>query len=97
MNHWNRKHAQAVYIPSISRTSDERREYRYGQFVRLGEGTDFLRFLKAVALGAVYYDPGIKVENISTNPKQKTRSQFRIKSGSIGQLYDSFTTENLED
>jgi hypothetical protein len=97
MNHWNRKHAQAVYVPSISGVLDEQRAYKYGQFVRLGEGTDFLRFLKAIDSGVVYYDPGIKVENISTKPKQKTRSQFRIKSGSIGQLYDSFTTANLED
>jgi hypothetical protein len=57
--------------------------------VRLCEGTDFLRFLRASADGKVYYDPGIKLENASDPQRKKTkrRSQFRIKSRDIAILY----------
>ena len=40
-----------------------------------------------MALGNIYYDPGIKLENRSTKPKIKKRSQFRIKSRFLPNLY----------
>jgi hypothetical protein len=50
--------------------------------------TDFLRLLKALANGTVYYDPGIKVEQVSTDkPTHKGRSQFRVVSRDINSLY----------
>ena len=52
------------------------------------EGTNILLLLKAVSEGNVYYDPGIKLENASTNPTTKRRSQFRIKSSELSNLYD---------
>jgi len=89
MKHWNRKHAQAAYIPSMCRT-DPSRQYMYSNQVELGEGTDFLKFLKAVADGVVYYDPGIKLEGASSSkPKIKRRSQFRIKPAHLTGLYHS--------
>lgn len=89
MKHWNRKHAQAAYIPSMSRSTSETRQYCYGNLVELGEGTDFLRFLKAVAQGTVFYDPGIKLEKASTpKPVTKRRSQFRIKGVNLKALYE---------
>lgn len=94
MSHWNRKHALAAYIPSLTRDSPTR-QYRYADTVRLGTGTDFLRFLSAVASGAIYYDPGIKVESYSTKPTTKRRSQFRIKSKDIGVLYHHLETVNV--
>lgn len=84
--HWNRKHSRACYVPSISETSGSRR-YQYGNNVVLGTGTDFQLFLKAMDRGNIYYDPGIKLENMSANSKIKQRSQFRIKSGYIRNLY----------
>ncbi len=88
MKHWNRKHAQAAYIPSMCEKDHPR--YRYGNLIHLGTGTDFLKFLKAVASGIVYYDPGIKLENASSGKaKTKTRSQFRIKFKDLKGLYDS--------
>ena len=84
--HWNRKHAQACYVPSQSRTTGDRK-YKYGNNVILGTGTDFQLFLSQMALGNIYYDPGIKLENISNNPKIKKRSQFRIKSRFLSNLY----------
>jgi len=94
MQHWNRKHAQAVYIPSISNKSPDLR-YRYGNLVRLGMGTDFLLYLKAISAGQIYYDPGIKLENASTAPRTKRRSQFRIKSADLSFLYHKMKTIDL--
>lgn len=84
--HWNRKHNQACYVPSLSDTA-EVRKYKYGNTVILGTGTDFQLFLSQMASGNIYYDPGIKLENISTRPKVKRRSQFRIKSQHLRNLY----------
>ena len=84
--HWNRKHNQACYVPSLSETADER-HYKYGNNIILGIGTDFQLFLAQMANGNIYYDPGIKMENASTKPKLKKRSQFRIKSQHLPNLY----------
>ena len=84
--HWNRKHNQACYVPSLSDTA-QNRKYKYGNNVILGTGTDFHFFLKQIALGNIYYDPGIKMENASTKPTFKKRSQFRIKSQHLSSLY----------
>lgn len=84
--HWNRKHNQACYVPSLLDTAQERK-YKYGNNVILGTGTDFLLFLKQMSIGNIYYDPGIKMENASTKPKIKKRSQFRIKSQHLNNLY----------
>ena len=86
MKHWNRKHNQACYIPSIS-SKLETPYYMYGDKVIMGENTDFQLFLKQMAYGHVYYDPGIKMEHCSTRPQIKKRSQFRIKSTNIEGLY----------
>lgn len=84
--HWNRKHNQACYVPSLSETQNTRR-YKYGNKIILGTGTDFQLFLGEMATGNIYYDPGIKMENVSTKPKVKPRSQFRIKSQHLPNLY----------
>ena len=84
--HWNRKHNQACYVPSLSETEIERK-YRFGNKVILGSGTDFQLFLGQMAEGNIYYDPGIKMEHVSTKPKIKKRSQFRIKSQHLSNLY----------
>ena len=85
--HWNRKHNQACYVPSLSETENERR-YKYGNNIILGTGTDFQLFLAQMANGNIYYDPGIKMENVSMKPKIKKRSQFRIKSQFLPNLYN---------
>lgn len=84
--HWNRKHDKACYVPSLSDTSTTKK-YRFGNNVILGTGTDFQLFLFQMAQGNIYYDPGIKLENMSTKPKIKRRSQFRIKSKFLLSLY----------
>lgn len=93
--HWNRKHAQAVYVPALCQANGVR-HYRYGKIVSLGEGTDFLLFVSAVAAGSVYYDPALKIEEASgTTPRLKRRSQFRIKAGKLNDLYRAMTTVDL--
>ena len=84
--HWNKKHNQACYVPSLSET-DTDRQYKYGKKIILGTGTDFQLFLGQMANGNIYYDPGIKMENASTKPEIKNRSQFRIKSQHLPNLY----------
>lgn len=84
--HWNRKHDKACYVPSLSDTKGQRK-YKYGNNVILGTGTDFQLFLAQIANGHIYYDPGIKLEKMSTNPIIKKRSQFRIKSRFLKYLY----------
>ncbi|MBI5821850.1 MAG: MvaI/BcnI restriction endonuclease family protein [Verrucomicrobia bacterium] len=87
LTHWARKHARAVYVPSQCR-KEPRRQYAYGDHVRLAVGTDALRFLHAMADGAVYYDPGIKLEHASGKVAIKRRSQFRVASKNIEALYE---------
>lgn len=95
MTHWNRKHAKAVYIPSLIR-KDPKQQYCYGELVELGEGTDFLMFLQAMASGKIYYDPGIKMENASgPKVKIKRRSQFRVKSANLHCLYSRMNEVNV--
>lgn len=89
MDHWKKKHAHAAFVPSQASKGDDRK-YRYGRNVLLGEGAEFSRFLQAVCSGKIYYDPGIKLEGISTNrPTYKRRSQFRVNSKDLGSLYVS--------
>ncbi len=92
--HWNRKHNQACYVPSLSQSESVRR-YMFGNNVILGNGTDFQLFLAQMAIGNIYYDPGIKMENISTKPKIKKRSQFRIKSQHLPNLYKENTVVDI--
>ena len=63
------------------------RKYKYGKNIILGTGTDFQLFLAQMANGNIYYDPGIKMENMLSRPKIKKRSQFRIKSQYLPNLY----------
>lgn len=89
LNHWNRKHAQAAYLPSLS--SGSPRQYQYADRVQLGQGTDFFRFMQLLSRGGVYLDPAVKVEN----GKQKKRNQFRVSHTDLGKLYHSFETVQL--
>ncbi|WP_276512372.1 MvaI/BcnI family restriction endonuclease [Bradyrhizobium yuanmingense] len=84
MQHWNRKHAQAAYVPSLFREPPP--EYSYGPRILLCEQTDFILFLKAITEGIVYYDPAIKLIG-GSQPDKKRRSQFRVKHKQITDLY----------
>jgi len=88
MNHWKKKHAKAVYIPSMRRGKEY--QYHYGNTVHVCEGTDFDRFLTAIQNETVYIDPAVKVEKISTpTPQIKRRNQIRVNFKDISSLYHS--------
>jgi hypothetical protein len=89
LSHWIRKHAKAVYVPSLC-LHEPRRRYSFGNIIRLAEHPDFIAFLKAFACGKAYYDPGLKLEYASTeNACVKRRNQFRILNRDIRILYSS--------
>ena len=92
LQHWNKKHANAAYVPCKVRKLPSQ-QYAYGQSVRLAEGTDFLRFLRQLADGTISYDPGIKLTGASTSKSRvKARSQFRINAFGITSLYSAVET-----
>jgi len=91
--HWNLKHAKAAFVPSLFRTPPP--EYCFGARVTLCEGTDFLKFLKAVSSGLIYLDPALKLEQQpGGKPTSKKRNQFRIKHKSLNEIY--FGTEIVD-
>lgn len=95
LEHWGRKHAAAAYVPYEKEAAGAR--YRYLSPASLGEGTEFVRFLRALVDGAVAFDPGSKVVDASTKKsKVKARSQFRIGKRRLRQLYERFTDEPLD-
>lgn len=96
IEHWNRKHAKAAYIPSL-KSNQGQLMYSFGNIITLGIGTDFNYFLFGLTQGITYYDPGIKVEKVSTIAKGKPRSQFRIKAKSVLSLYHSNEIVDLSE
>lgn len=94
LRHWNRKHNQVAYIPSEMEKPPQ--QYRFGPNVHLATGTDPGKFLAAIESQSIYYDPGIKLENISSDkPKSKRRSQFRIKFAHLQELYENWKEVDL--
>lgn len=92
---WNKKHAQAAYVPYEGEKVGEP-AYRYLSPALLGEGTDFNRYLVAMCEGLIIFDPGSKVMNASS-PKSsvKARSQFRMSVQHLGRLYQKFGPEDF--
>lgn len=94
LSHWKRKHSRAVFVPALKRKEPDV-AYRYSANVMLATGTDYLKWLNALANGTVYYDPGIKLEGAFSNaPTAKKRSQFRIKHAALYAMYDKLHTVN---
>ena len=95
LKHWNTKHSNACYVPSLNRKDEKlypfsKQQYYYGDKIILGTLTNFTLFLTQIENGNIYYDPGIKLElAIEGKRKQniKRRSQFRIKSANLSKLY----------
>lgn len=94
IEHWNRKHAQAAYIPSLFRNPPP--EYQFGARVLLCEGTDVTLFLKAIAGGTIYLDPGLKLVTAADGKVlPKERHQFRIRHSNLGDVYHHSETVEL--
>jgi hypothetical protein len=96
LEHWNKKHAKAAYVPYSADSADGSTNYSYADHVSLGEGTSFIRFLQAFASRSAYYDPGIKLVGASGDkPEIKRRSQFRIKLNRLDSLYEKWESVDL--
>jgi hypothetical protein len=85
LTHWCRKHNKAAYIPAEVDRESGRLQYRFGKDIKLCRSTDATLLLKGVAAGAVYYDPGIKLDR--STRKTHRRSQFRVKFKHVSMLY----------
>lgn len=95
LTHWNRKHSSAAYVPYSSSPMDTP-AYVYGNPVMFGERTDFSRYLRALAIGLVVFDPGSKIDGVgSKKPKVKARSQFRVAKRNVRALYEYFNELDL--
>lgn len=94
LTHWNKKHAKASYVPSLLNKVPNR-QYRYSNNIILAEGTDFSYFINNIASGKIFYDPGIHIDNISKKATLKPRSQFRISSRFITNLYSNIELVDL--
>lgn len=94
LTHWNRKHAFAAYVPFTSQ--NDPRAYRYGSPMLMGEHTDFTKYLRALSMGSIVFDPGSKISGpLASKPDNKARSQFRINSKHLDQLYEKLHPEQL--
>lgn len=89
LSHWNRKHSQAAYVPSMSRGTPK--EYAFGGLLQLGSGTDFVRLLKLMATGTVYLDPALNL----VGGRMKKRNQFRVRHADLDSLYEDFETASV--
>lgn len=95
--HWGRKHMAAAYVPYTKSTATVPPQYMYDSPALLGEETEFGRFLLALSKGHVIYDPGSKIECAGTaKSRVKARSQFRISSRHLSELYAKFEAVELD-
>jgi hypothetical protein len=85
LTHWCRKHNKAAYIPAEVDRESDRAKYRFGKNVKLCRSTDPTLLLQGVTSGAVYYDPGIKLDRVTHRTHR--RSQFRVKFNQVSMLY----------
>ncbi|MDO9148925.1 MAG: MvaI/BcnI family restriction endonuclease [Hydrogenophaga sp.] len=94
IEHWGRKHANAAYVPYQKNVDNQ---YWFHGPVLLGTGTSFDKFLSAMHIGEVFYDPAPKISPVmgSGGSRVKARSQFRTTKKSLPSLYDSFESIDL--
>lgn len=94
LDHWSRKHGNAVYVPSKNR-KEPQLQYCFGHLVLLAYSTDPLLLFHALARGDVYYDPGLHLANASTRPELKRRNQFRVRPRNLSGLYQRTAEREL--
>lgn len=80
----------AAYVQSMYEKEPVKR-YRYGNKIALGSGTSFVHLLEAFSTGNLVYDPGLKLENASSNNStHKVRHQLRVSARKLDSLYTKF-------
>ncbi|QIK74113.1 MvaI/BcnI family restriction endonuclease [Nocardioides piscis] len=86
---WTAKHALAAYVIRSGTAQDG---FTYGPRVGLGVGTSFARFLDAVDLGLIYFDPAL---HWSSAEGGKWRYQIRVNRNRLKTLYEDFTENDV--
>jgi hypothetical protein len=91
LQHWKKKHSNAVYVPSKSQWvtvgASKIKQYHFGPVVDVAVGTSFGLFLEGVVSGVVFYDPGI---HMTPGGESKRRNQFRVNYRKLSTLYEHF-------
>ena len=92
----------ACYVQYDSRSSqsgpDHDKEYCYSGKIFICQGTTIFRFLRAIELNNVYYDPA---HEITASGRSKVRPQWRISHTkskfvkTLESLYDSVSEQDL--
>lgn len=86
---WTGKHALAAYVIRSGTAQDG---FTFGHGVGLGVGTSFARFLDALDLGFIYFDPAL---HWSPESGGKWRYQIRVNRNKLHSLYDDFTENDV--
>jgi hypothetical protein len=91
LEHWKKKHSNAVYVQSksqwVTTRSTKLKQYLFGPEVDVATGTSFGLFLEGVVTGVVFYDPGI---HMTPGVESKRRNQFRVNYRKLSTLYEHF-------
>lgn len=97
LEHWQRKHNRAAYVPYLREKEDGKTTVEFGPLVTLGISTSFGLFLKAFQDGKVIYDPGDKITLKDGKWTPHSRSQFRINLNDISAIYQEVKEVDLRD
>ncbi|NEG69931.1 MvaI/BcnI family restriction endonuclease [Bifidobacterium choloepi] len=97
LEHWQRKHNRAAYVPYVRTDSDEGTHITYGPLVTLGISTSFGLFLQAFNDGKIVFDPGHKISRTADGKwKPHARSQFRINLSDIAAIYQTVREVDID-
>lgn len=87
LEHWQRKHNRAAYVPYLKTGTGEDTLVEFGPLLTLGLSTSFGLFLQAFNDGKAAYDPGDKAKLVNGSWTPHPRSQFRISTKNLNAIY----------
>lgn len=96
LKHWADKHTSTIIVFCDSKNTNGKKKYRFGPEFVICRGGGPLRLLYSFHVGSVFYDPGIRVKNITTDRDLKRRNQFRVSTTQLDTLYDNVKERSLE-
>lgn len=97
LEHWQRKHNRAAYVPYVLEKIDGGSLVEFGPLVTLGISTSFGLFLQAFQDGKAIYDPGDKASLKNGRWVPHSRSQFRINLKDIASIYQEVKEIDLRE
>ena len=97
LEHWQRKHNRAAYVPYLKEGKAESTTVEFGPLITLGISTSFGLFLQAFQDGKAVYDPGVKITLKNGKWAPHPRSQFRINLKDISAIYQEVKEVDLRD